>query len=63
MANTTYKIFQVRTECVYQEVEAESLEEAIELSEDCDTEVITVDGTTTFEIDIDTTKDRNQANV
>ena len=59
MAKTTYKIFQTKTECVYQEVEAESLEEAIELSEDCDNEIIPIDGTTSFEVDIETTKDRN----
>lgn len=56
----TYKIFQVKTECFYQEVEAETLEEAIELSEYCDTELIPVDGTTTFEVDVETTKHFNE---
>ena len=31
-----YKIYQIKTECFYQEIEAETLEEAIERSEDCD---------------------------
>lgn len=50
-----YKIYQIKTECFYQEIEAETLEEAIELSEDCDADLIQVDGTATFTIDEEST--------
>ena len=54
-----YKVYQTKAECFYQEVEADSLEEAIKLSEDCDTELIPVDGTTTFEVDTVSTAQLN----
>lgn len=63
MAKTIYKVFQIKTECFYQEVEAETLEEAIELSDDCDTELIPIDGTATFQVDEETTKYRNESDV
>lgn len=54
-STNTYKIYQNRTECFYQEVEANSLEEAIEMSDYCDSELIPVDGTGYFEIDEEST--------
>lgn len=55
-----FNIYQIKTECFYQEVEAENIEEAIELQDDCDNELIPVDGTITFTVDIESTKHFNK---
>lgn len=56
----TYKIYQIKSECFYQEVEAETLEEAIENSDDCDAPLIKIDGTITFNVDEETTRHTNE---
>jgi len=55
-----YKVYQTKTECFYQEVEADSIDEAIELSDDCDSELILIDGTATFTVDIESTREFNE---
>jgi hypothetical protein len=55
-----YKVYQTKTEYFYQEVEADSIDEAIELSDDCDSELILIDGTATFTVDIESTREFNE---
>ena len=54
-----YKIYQIKTECFYQEVEADSIEKAIEKSDDCDSKLIPVDGTVSFVVDEESTDQFN----
>lgn len=57
-----YKISYTKTECYIAVVEAESLEQAIELAEEEEgvyTNIEPVDGTLTITLDIETTKENN----
>lgn len=54
-----YRIYQIRTECYYQDIEASSLEEAIEDSYDSTEPLEAVDGTLSWSVDEDTTRREN----
>ena len=50
-----YKVFYVRSECLVQEIEADSLEEALVNAENSDNDLKVIDGTMSTEIDKDLT--------
>ena len=56
----TYRLHFVRTECYYADVEADSLQEAIDMAEDIESDQMeAIDDTLHFEFDEDFTKRTN----
>ena len=56
----TYRLHFVRTECYYADVEADSLQEAIDMAEDIESgQMEAIDDTLHFEFDEDFTKRTN----